>query len=936
MVARLQDFIESPRSWRARKNDPPYLVILADAPGSDLVKSISVRSFSRIPANTNLILLFQDNDRASASFPIDGYTWKKVDALIKTINTRFDETIRKRISPELNRMVWITSRQRDFIDDESLDNDLLRVLSKPFEIAIRRLYDAMNISFVPQVPSVGSTISTTYFTQAQPYENVIEASMPSAASVLASGGETKPKYLPNMPKGAPGKTKWKDLRDQAESRLESGDNKHALAMFQECLRMDIPYNTAIWEIKSGLAFARMMLGQYVQAERDLRQLRDDLSGFDDQYLKPSITNAHGAILLNHALALFRTGNYKEMKYCLNEIILPDEYMPLSSNQPKEKIKYYKLSASVCRLRALVIAHQGFLHAPRIKEELNAADNWCEKLDNLKSETLNVVETGHEWCEKLIYIQSSEGIRISNILNKARIDVLRGCYHQALLILQPALSDAIVKIGETNLLTIEVALLSSFLQVETGQVRLGRISCERCAEVIEEAFGNEHPLALEAEFILISAAQREGFLTLALDDSGSLCQRAESTADLGHGHPSTLKYKSQLGALHIECGNYSTAKIILTEVKNNAVSLWGSEHPEVLRVLSLLSLAQYHLGSLEIAETENFSVLYCQLQKYLCFQRDKLWWKGDSNDGVIFFLMDKPSLLQGIEDAFAASDSGVAAHPDILYTLLTCGKILTRQPRSELDLALRVLGLVRDAGKKSLGRFHPLPLMACLSIGEIYSTTAMVKADDTERRDLYRKAMSCFDTVIGDETPSSRCTGEEDADQPDLAVHLDSDHPIILHAKQESILAKLLASEFEDDTTQNMDYSGELNDILAAQQSRPGRTHRQTIKTLLKILMLELCLESPSIETVTEIISEIKWIIRKTDAENQRFLECLLLRERLAGILSTCQDIFWKDYDDITSIVDRQIKGAGVIDDGSLRQAVVRVQDRMFRMSNYHD
>ncbi|KAF5716193.1 Nephrocystin-3 [Fusarium globosum] len=935
MVARLQDFIESPRSRKSRKTDPPSLIILADAPGSDLVKSISIRSFSRIPANTNLILLFQDSEQANASPPIDGHTWRKVNALIKSINNQFDETVLKGISPELNRMVWITSRQRDFVDDESLSNDLLYVLKEPFKIAIHRLYDTMNISLAPQFSSVGSTISTTYFTQAQRYEDVIKASMLSAASVIEYEVETKPKYPPNISKETSGKTRWEDLRDQAESRLESGDNKHALAMFQECLRMDIPYSTAIWEIKSGLAFARMMLGQYVQAERDLHQLRDDLSGFDDQYLKPSITNAHGAILLNHSLALFRTGNYEEMKYCLNEIILPHENMPPSSIQPKEQLKHYKLSASVCRLRALVIAHQGFLHAPRIKEELNAADKWCKKLDNLKSETPIEVDSMHDWCEKLMYIQSIDGIRISNILNKARIDVLRGCYHEALSILQPALSDAIVKIGETNLLTIELALLSSFLQVETGQVHHGRVSCERCAEVIEEAFGTGHPLALEAEFILISAAQREGFLTLALDDSTSLCRRAESTADLGRSHPSTLKYKSQLGALNIECGNYSTAKAILTEVSENGVRLWGSDHPEVLRVRSQLSLAEYHLGALDTAETETFAVLYCQLRKYLHFQRDKLWYQGCSNYDARSFLRETP-LLQGIGDAFAASGSEAAAHPDILYTLFTCGKIMTRQPISDLDLALWILGLVRDAAEKSLGRFHPLSLMACLFIGEIHSARGMGKVDDIERRDLYTKAISCFTTVTGDEALSSGCTNtgsEEKVDQSYLPVPLDSEHPIILHARQESILPKLLVSEFENDTTQDVDYRSELNMILDAQQSRPGRSHRQTVKTLMTILTLELCFEKPSIETLTGLISEI---IEKTDAEDQRFLECLLLRERLAGVLATRQDLFKKEYGDLMVYIEKQIKEAEGVEDESMRKSVGRVKDRISLMSNSHD
>ncbi|KAJ9422627.1 hypothetical protein FOXG_10670 [Fusarium oxysporum f. sp. lycopersici 4287] len=944
-VTRLQGFIESPRSRNSRKTEPPYLMILADTPGSELVKGVSIHCSSGIPANTNLILLFQDSEQSNAGHPINKHTRQQVSTRIKTINDLFDEMILKHINPELNSMVWATSRQRGFVDDESPDNDLLSLLRGPFEVVLRRLYDALRIPFTLQFLPVGSTDSTTYFTQAKRYEDVLKASMPPKTSVFQTkpgnkSGLQKAEFTSNIPRESSGKARWEDLRDQAESRLESGDNKHALAMFQECLRMDIPYNTAVWEIKSGLAFARMMLGQYVQAENDLHQLRDDLSGFDNQFLKPSITNTHGAILLNHALALFRTGNYNEMKRCLNEIILPNEHMPLLSKQPQEQLKHCKLSASVCRLRALVITHQGFLYSPRVREELNAADKWCEKLDNLKTETPNEVNTVDEWCEVLAYIQPSEGIRISNILNKSRINVLRGYYRHALSVLEPALSDAIVKIGETNLLTIEVALLSSFLQVETGQVGRGRISCERCVEVIEEAFGNEHPLALEAEYILISAAQQEGMFILALDDSASLCRRAEASVDLGHNHPSALKYKTQLGTLHIECGNYLTAKTVLTEVKENGLSLWGADHPEALRVRSQLALAQYHLGELESAESDIFSALYCQLQTYLRYQSDKLWPKHDSNCGIRSFLREAP-LLQGIADAFAASDSGAAPHPDILYTLFTCGKILTRQPLSDLDLALRILGLVRDAGKKSLGRFHSLPLMACLSIGEVHSTTGMMKPDEIERRDLYRKAISCFTTVIGHEAALSGSTEtagkeKEKEDQPDQSVPLDSDHPIILHARQELLLTKLLASEFEKDTIWSLDYSDELKAILAAQQSRPGRSHRQTVKTLITALTLELCLERPSTETVTEIKDEILWTIEQTDAEHQRFLECLLLRERLAGILASRQDLFRKDYNHVIGFMNRQIREAEALKDRSVKKAVGRVKDRISLMMRSSD
>ncbi|KAF9774633.1 hypothetical protein IL306_007356 [Fusarium sp. DS 682] len=843
-------------------------------------------------------------------------------------------------------MVWTTRRERGSVNDGYFDRDLLRVLRRPLEMAVHRLGDGLGIYGIypglnvpPLDYASDPEFSSTHFTQVRPYGGALEESFRSA-KLLAEPKSGIKSTLENADVKSnfpPGKISWENLRDQAESRLESGDNKHALEMFQECLRMEIPFSTAIWGIKSDMAFARMMLGQYVQAEYDFRQLRDEVGQDPYQTLKPTITNIHGRILVNHALALFRLGKYHEMKLCLNEIILPSEYELLASKQPKEQLTNCKLSISVCRLRALAIPNLGFLYSSSIREELNAADKWCQELDKLNaaqsSEKPDKDKTEDEWCEELINIQSSEPLRISNALNKSRINVLRGHYRQALSILEPALSDAILEMGETNLLTIEIALLTSFLQVEMGQVHEGRISCERCAEVIEEAFGNEHPLALEAEYILISASQHEGIFTLALDDAASLCRRAESNVDLGHNHPSTLKYKSQLGGLQIECGNYSTAEAILMEVQKDAVGLWSREHLEVLRIRSQLALAQYHLGKLEIAEETIFSVLHCQLRKYLRYQEDKLWRDRESNEDIRTFLKDRP-LLHGIGEAFAASSSETATHPDILYTLLTCGKILMRKPSADLDLALKILGLIRDAGKRKLGHFHPLPLMACLTIGEIHSTTGMMKSDYTERRDLYRKAISCFTSLTKPETESSNSTktaGKEIADLPDLSVPLDSDHPIILHAMQECIMVRLLKSEFEDEIPHTLDYRNELQVILAAQGSRPGRNHRQTIKTLVTILTLELCLEEPSTDLVKKVSDELRWIIERADAEHERFLECLLLRERIARILRSHPELFRDEFFRVWKSMKQQIEEGQTMEDTSVREAVKRVEGRMQTM-----
>ncbi|CEI68316.1 hypothetical protein FVEN_g5514 [Fusarium venenatum] len=948
-VRRLQSFIESSRlkglkrTQSFSKSDTsttPHLIILADTLGSILIRGVALKFCSGAPTNTRLMVFFQESNFPYERQFLDDKYYEEIYASVGEIITEFDYRVLEDISPDLNRAIWLSTRRRDPAAIKCNNKIFRHLLKTALEETLDRIESGLKKHATSTYAS--GSAADAFFTQPQQYKDflAIQPAPPSSTEqhlknhhdsiegvqriksparrvqmtttgrILVQPPQPPliaiPETRSNVGKSAlhpskavrngPSNDAWKDLRDQAEARLESGDNKYALLMFDECLRMAIPYDTAIWEIKSSLAFARMMLGHYVKAEQDLRQLQEELGNFIAEYKpEPTITHIHGTVLLYYALALLRLGRYSDMDRCLREIVLVDEHEKSSKKPLREQQKSHTFSASVCRLRALAAAQLGKFTSQTINDELRNADRWCEKLGD---------------------VQSSEPVRISNVLNKCRISTLRGHYAVALSMLQPELMTTISEIGETDILTIEVALLCSFLHIETGHISEGRLICERYANVIEEILGNEHPLALEAEHILITASHQEGNFFNALDDSISLCRRSGSNVNLGHKHPSTLKYKTQLGTLYIECGLYSSAEDLLK------TAVEDSHHPETLKGCTQLALAQYHLGKLDMAEKTIFKALYGYFLHYLRFDKDKLWLESDSSKSIRQFLNDSP-LLHGVQQAFKAAKPDCARHPDILYSLLTCAKIVSREPRTDLGLALRILRLVRDAAMNMFGQFHTLALQASLTMGGILSKSAMRDVDDVGGQEHCSEAISSFDFILQPSTVplhSTTCFVEESD------LFLDSDHPILLGARQERVLLNILFSPPEAGIEHVLDGKDELNAILTAQRNRLGPYHRQTVKTQTTILSLEVSFSTPSPD-VKDIFKDIVGPLASGDAEQERFLECLLLRERVAGIVRDRQELLGDDFKDLLGHIRSQIKKGEDMEDLSIRGAVKRVRQR---------
>ncbi|RSL58078.1 hypothetical protein CEP53_006246 [Fusarium sp. AF-6] len=636
-----------------------------------------------------------------------------------------------------------------------------------------------------------------------------------------------------------------------------------------------------------LAQVQMGLGDYVKAEEGLRKLLGEITsaGLDDKG-KEIVLDIQRETTYRHAVALSRLERHVEVLEALSMVDFDQ-----SSDQAETTLI---LQAKVYRLRALSGAYLGFRPFSRFQTDLAEADHLCKRLSDVSTPDVEKPQR--------VDMFKYRRMEISNSLSESRVIMLQGDYRGALEVLQPALREAILKIGETDVLTLEATLLNCHLQILVGQTRLGRQSCERCLDVIVDVLGPEHNLALEAEYLLIAAAQAEGLLTLALDDSLALCHRVKSRTDFGAKHPSALRYRIQLGNLQLQHGNYLEAESTLESVLVDSAEAWSPKyHPNALRIHSQLALTQYHLGKLDMAEGNISTALRGQLQTYLRIEKGDLW-QRDECAGK--FLEKTPTLLHTVEGFYRPLETGsklgdAMPHPDVLVSLLTLGKVLSRKQQPNLNLVLEIFWLVFLSAEKQLGPSHELSLAASIAMGEVFSGKARMVSDDAQQQRKYSlKAASYYNFAV--------CPGSS-IDSPDIFPHtwegghgvaesspimqqLENYHPTVLHARQEFLVVSILAcGGVMDDIKYVQGCKKELEFILAAQQSRLGWNHPHRLRTLFSLLALQVGLDEPK-DKVLKTLEELMGRLTRDDIRRQRFLESLLMEQKAAGVLHSRSDL----------------------------------------------
>lgn len=956
---------QSPRSSGKilKRKRPSRYFIIVDETASSMVKDIMSHHNSSLRENTVGLVFLEDNRTAMTSGKLG---WRDTGMLHQKHDDSFSNVLLRPENDAFQKRTWILSIDQ-YAPRTNYDCEgFVGSLKEPFWVAIRDLSDAGKPQHQVQSiramksPHMQTKLYSDYLIEQRDRLDAA-ADYPSSQRNLIKGAhwleahsglsdrETgmqcprlehpvkapgSPSFQKNLDTEAPAlkahtPSEWKEekqflrLRDHAEACLSNSDLKHALVAFQRCLKMDIPWPDARWEITGSLALVQIGLGHYAKAEEGLQNLLGNITitGLDHKG-RETVANIRRETTFRHALALSRLEKHNETLKCLSMIEIPT-----GSEQPSvQREEALMLQGKIFRLQALSRAYLGFRDLQNLRNDLDEADRCCKHLsdvprpDGEEPERVNMLK--YRWTE------------ISTSLNKSRVFMLQGSYRSALQILQPALQDAITKIGETDVLTLEATLLSCQLQILTGQVSRGRQSCERCADVIVDALGPEHNLALEAEYLLITADQAEGLLTLALDDSLALCHRAESRTDFGPKHPATLRYRSQLGGLHLQRGNYLEAESILESAWSHSADEQSLKlHPNTLRVQSQLALARYHLGKLDMAEKDIWTALRGQLETYLRRKDRSPWLEHDYNDE---FFKKMPSVLDDIRGIYLAPRSKLddqMPHPDILISLLTLGKVLSRKQDPDLDLVLEIFWLVLVSAKEQLGSSHELSLAASFAMGEVFSGRGRMESDDTqEQRKYYLKAASYYNFVVcpgpsidsPDHLLGTWGGGLKAAEDSPIMQRLERHHPIVLDARREFLVVSILGCDDMNDIKYVLECKKELEFILTAQQSRLGWNHPHRLKTLFSLLALQVGLDEPR-EEVFKTQEKLIVSLRREDVRGQRYLECLLMEENVAEVLydrpdlrGRCQEV----AEDIGIAV-----GEWKPTDRSLRDAAKKIKDR---------
>ncbi|TQN67748.1 hypothetical protein CSHISOI_07846 [Colletotrichum shisoi] len=498
---------------------------------------------------------------------------------------------------------------------------------------------------------------------------------------------------------------------------------------------------------------------------------------------------------------------------------------------------------------------------------------------------------------------------SDVIN-ATLLMIQGSYHEALSVASRALRMAIKKHGENDRRTLEAAVLTSKLMFKTCRVLQGRSLGKRCWGIIADRFDAKDPLALRATYVLVDAARAEGLFTRALSKSKALA-KATSEAPI-RGHALNLRCQGQLGTLHICVGNYVEAAIVLSSAFEESETRLGPKHPISMRLQAGLALAQHHLGSIASARRNILAALGNQLHVYLGIQIDER-------------TLTEPTWKQFFKGViiprFQMASPCRRAHPDILDSLLTLGKVETGDQDSDKDLILTLFFMVHQRSRDKLARTHELTLDAALALGNALcslprETRQRRWARYGEPNEHYRsvsaagtgvemagsEASSDIGIAVADEAQVDKGTvdgeqvdeGEVDDDVSHARArvdmrprdsHLRINHPTILRAHQAAVTANALDVDRVDD-----DPVGHVNDskailvrILRAQEGRPGPNHPDTLRTMLALLAMQI-VSNESRDATVATLRDLLRRLRVDVVRKQRPVECLFLQDRVAQLL----------------------------------------------------
>lgn len=400
-------------------------------------------------------------------------------------------------------------------------------------------------------------------------------------------------------------------------------------------------------------------------------------------------------------------------------------------------------------------------------------------------------------------------------------------------------------------------------------------CLNTLSIARHKLGFEHPIHLETLELLVYIFRYQNRFSEAIDTGTDVIRRWPSELRSEGYHPLAIRCKYQLGAAHLDNGDYATAEKMLTEATNQARQTFGEshpDHPEILRFRSRLAHAFFCTGKREKARKEILEVADLQMKFYNI---------APSGGGIIGGrgkgFGEKPDFTRILIQMkqFGQDSAEVGLHPFLILTMSMLVRIETRvgktnTPEGKRDFIYELLGIITK----------PKPWTAADSVlisGLQYDLALALKEVDPSEENL---------------TESIRLLGEVIEERGKV---LGDQHLGTLCAKRDWLIMSCTRGPPSSDSDEPTEsgISPERAETLSLEvfdsiRALVGESHPDTIKSQLWYITVLLLNQGSKLEAESETITkEVDDVIKRMESPSiryERLVESLGLRMKIANLL----------------------------------------------------
>jgi len=316
-------------------------------------------------------------------------------------------------------------------------------------------------------------------------------------------------------------------------------------------------------------------------------------------------------------------------------------------------------------------------------------------------------------------------------------MLWGDYGDALTKSNSALEGLVKQWGKNHFKSLEAASLNALLLAYNSNTGKAEQVCTKALEAMTKNLGSLHPLTLQAIDVMVYIFRVQGRFIEAVDTASSLCMEIEAPLSLGPDHPQAFRSKSQCAAANLSCGNYRTAERMLEDIIRQSSDILGHTHPDTLRYRSELAQAHCYSRKIELAE---FLALDCiGKQRRILTMENGNQPSGQLSKIKISEVFNLRGLLQDLKD-----DKSLQMHPDLLSTLQVLAKAESKKPNPDLDLVKDIMETVLGRRVDKLGSLQASTLTSEFELAAVYRD----KGDLQEARDTMERVSGARKKLLG--------------------------------------------------------------------------------------------------------------------------------------------------------------------------------------------